>query len=109
LRAEPPQAVGTWATLGTTPESRVGAAAVALPDGRTLIAGGSIDSAPTDSVVVFNPADGSFTTAGHLLVPRVGHTATLLEDGRVLIAGGTSGSLVSADLELFDPNAAVSV
>ena len=43
LRAEPPQAVGTWASIGATPESRVGAAAVALPDGRTLIAGGSID------------------------------------------------------------------
>jgi hypothetical protein len=109
IRAELPQTIGTWASLGATPESRVGAAAVALKDGRTLIAGGSVDSTPTDSVVVFDPNDGSFLTVGHLLAGRVGHTATLLDDGRVLIAGGTAGDLMSADLELFDPVAGVSV
>ena len=30
LRAQAPQAVGTWASLGATPESRVGAAALAI-------------------------------------------------------------------------------
>ena len=40
LRAEPPQEVGTWASIGAAPENRIGAAAVALADGRTLIAGG---------------------------------------------------------------------
>jgi len=109
IRAELPQAIGTWASLGATPESRVGAAAVALKDGRTLIAGGSVDSTPTDSVVVLDPNDGSFSTVGHLLAERVGHTATLLDDGRVLIAGGTVGDLMSVDLELFDPVAGVSV
>src|SRR5262245_225474 len=109
LRAESPQAVGTWASLGNTPDSRVGAAAVGLPDGRTLITGGTVNGAPTDSVVIFSPANGSFTSGGNLQVPRVGHTATLLDDGRVLIAGGTSNALVSADLELFDPVAHVSV
>ena len=49
LRAESPQAVGAWASLGTTPESRVGAAAVGLADGRTLIAGGTVNGTPTDS------------------------------------------------------------
>ena len=93
LRAESPQPVGTWASLGNAPENRVGAAAVGLSDGRTLIAGGSINGSPTASVVILNPADGSFTAAGNLQVPRVGHTATLLDDGRVLIAGGNSGSL----------------
>src|SRR4029450_173016 len=109
IRAELPQAIGSWASLGTTPESRVAAAAVALKDGRTLIAGGSVDGTPTDSVVVFDPNDGSFSLAGHLLLARIGHTATLLDDGRVLIAGGTAGNLISADLELFDPVAGVSV
>jgi hypothetical protein len=61
-----------------------------LKDGRTLIAGGSVDGTPTDSVVVFDPNTGSFSLAGHLLLARVGHTATLLDDGRVLIAGGTA-------------------
>ena len=109
IRAELPQAIGTWASLGATPESRVGAATVALTDGRTLIAGGSVDATPTDSVVVFDPNTGSFSTVGHLLAARVGHTATLLDDGRILIAGGTIGDLISADLELFDPVAGVSV
>ena len=109
VRAESPQAVGTWASLGNTPESRIGAAAVGLPDGRTLITGGTINGAPTDSVVILNPADGTSTAGGTLQVPRAGHTATLLDDGRVLIAGGTSNGLVSADLEVFDPVAHASV
>src|SRR5262245_16609602 len=92
LHAASPQAVGTWVSLGNSPDSRIGAAAVALPDGRTLIAGGSIDGVPTDTVVVFNPADASFAAAGHLLAVRLGHTATLLADGRVLIVGGTVNS-----------------
>src|SRR5262245_66319981 len=96
IRAELPQAIATWASLGTTPESRVGAAAVVLKDGRTIIAGGSIDSTPTDSVVVFDPNTGSFSLVGHLLLARVGHTATLLDDGRILIAGGSAADLISA-------------
>jgi Galactose oxidase, central domain len=109
IRAELPQAIGTWASLGATPESRVGAAAVALKDGRTVIAGGAVDGVATDSVVVFDPNTGSFSIVGHLLLARVGHTATLLDDDRILIAGGTAGDLISADLELFDPVAGVSV
>src|SRR5262245_45390960 len=95
IRAVLPQAIGTWASLGTTPESRVGAAAVVWKDGRTIIAGGSVDNTPTDSVVVFDPNTGSFSLRGHLLLARVGHTATLLDDGRILIAGGSVGDLIS--------------
>ena len=62
IRAELPQAVGTWASLGATPESRIGAAVVLLKDGRTLIVGGSVNGAPTDSVVIFDPNAGSFAT-----------------------------------------------
>ncbi|MET0213102.1 MAG: kelch repeat-containing protein, partial [Vicinamibacterales bacterium] len=104
LRAEPPQDVGTWASIGNAPENRIGAAAVALADGRTLIAGGLANGTPTDAVVVFDPADSSFATAGQLLEPRAGHTATLLEDGRVLIAGGKVNDILTGDLEIFDPS-----
>ena len=102
LRAQLPQQVDTWALRGTSPDNRVNAAAVALADGRTLIAGGTIDGVPTDTVVIYDPASGSFSSAGQLLVARTGHTATLLDDGRVLIAGGTINSVLSGDLELFD-------
>jgi Galactose oxidase, central domain len=101
--AQARQDVGTWAPAGVVADSRSGAAAVVLKDGRTLIAGGLVAGAPTDSVVVYDPVTHGITLAGQLLAARVGHTATLLEDGRVLVAGGQVGDTVSADIEVFDP------
>jgi len=102
LHAEPPQAIGTWASIGASPEDRVGAASVALPDGRTVIAGGIASGIPTDAVVLFDPEAGSFTASGQLTAPRTGHTSTLLADGRVAIAGGTVNGLLTADIEILD-------
>jgi Galactose oxidase, central domain len=101
--AQARQDVGTWAPAGVVADSRSGAAAVVLNDGRTLITGGLVAGAPTDGVVVYDPVTHGITLAGQLLAARVGHTATLLEDGRVLVAGGQVGDAVSADLEVFDP------
>ena len=81
----------------------MGAAAVPLGDGRTVIAGGMVAGAPTDTVVIYDPIAKSFSAAGQLIAARVGHTATLLADGRILVTGGTIGSQISADVELFDP------
>ena len=104
VRGAMPAQSGTWASAGTISDSRAGAAAVPLADGRTLIAGGRIaDGTATDTVVIFDPIAKSFTPAGHLIAARVEHTATLLADGRILVTGGTTGSQVSADVELFDP------
>ena len=103
LRAQSPHQVDTWALRGTSADARTGAAAVALADGRTLIAGGTIDGTATDTVVIYDPATGSFSNAGQLLGARTGHTATLLKNGRVLIAGGTTNNIISGDLEVFDP------
>jgi Kelch motif/Galactose oxidase, central domain len=103
LGAQVPQNVGTWAPLGATPNARIGAAAIALPDGRTLIVGGRVsEGSTTDSVVAFNPATNETVAIGHLIGPREGHTATLLKDGRVLVAGGTMDGVISTDLEIFD-------
>src|SRR6266702_3940072 len=108
--ASTPQEVGTWASFGTVADSRSGAAAVALPDGRTLILGGvAADGSPTDSAAILDPVSKSVGQAGRMLEPRVGHTATALKDGRVLIAGGVVNGLVSADIEIFDPVAGASV
>ena len=103
LRAQLPQDVNTWESMGPVSDARSGAAAVALPDGLTLIAGG-IDTTgqPTDSVVVYDPLANSFATAGHLISARVDHSATLLADGRVLIVGGMTNGVVSSDIEIFD-------
>jgi len=103
LEAEPPQAVGTWASMGTMADSRTDAASVALPDGRTLIVGGTVaDGSATDSIAIFDPSDHSVSTVGQLSTARVGHTATLLKDGRILIVGGLANGLILSDIEAVD-------
>jgi hypothetical protein len=66
-----------------------------LPDGRILLAGGSIpqigvnpDEPALVSAELFQPADGTFSPTGSMATARTGHTATLLTDGRVLVTGG---------------------
>ena len=78
---------------------------MALPDKRTLIAGGALaDGTLTDAVTIYDSVDNSATAAGTLTSARADHTATLLKDGRVLVVGGmTADGLVSSDIEIFDP------
>jgi len=111
LLADEPQAVGTWASSGTVATGLTNGASVAMPDGRTIIAGGAMaDGTPTESVTIFDPADNSIASAGVLTTPRMGHTATLLQDGRVLVVGGImGGGFMSADIELFDPVSGTSI
>jgi Kelch motif len=99
---------------------RFGAVAAPLPDGRVLVAGGSITFtfgpdpfAQVDlflsSAEVFDPATNSFSSAGigSMSIPRERAVAAPLPDGRVLVAGGLTGppdqrsQLSSA--EVFDP------
>lgn len=85
-------ATGTWTrSVNEMPDPIVDFTVSALPDGRALIAGGTIPyaSAPARGCAIFDPATGTFAAASQLRVPRAGHTATVLADGRVLIAGGT--------------------
>ena len=106
LQAEPPQEVGTWASIGTTdPQAtRTGAAVATLPDRTTLVAGGlTAEGAATDSIVIHDPLTNSSTQVGQLLVARVNASATRLDDGRVLITGGDVGGIISSDVEIFDP------
>jgi hypothetical protein len=103
LEAIPTQQVGTWASIGTMAESRTRAASVALPDGRTVIVGGTLaDGTSTGSIVILNPADNSVTPAGALSASRTGHTATPLKDGRLLVAGGTSNGVIVSDIDIVD-------
>ena len=100
LQAQLPQGVGTWLPRGAVADARIGAAAVTLDDGRTLVAGGRLaDGSVTDGVAVYDPVANATTTAGQLFAPRVNASATLLADGRVLITGGLVGGAPSADVE----------
>jgi hypothetical protein len=106
LEAEPPQAVDTWASIGTSdPQaSRTGAAVATLPDGKTLVAGGlTSEGTVTDGVVIHDPLTNSSTQVGQLQVARVNASAARLDDGRILITGGDVADLISADAEIFDP------
>lgn len=106
---------------------RAGHTATPLDDGRVLLVGGAVLTAPgagiggsryesLQSVIeVFEPRSGYFdpalATQGQpltLLTPRVGHEALRLPDGRVLIVGGLTaneaGDIVSTDsVELITP------
>jgi hypothetical protein len=100
---------GQFSMTGSMTTAREDPTATLLPDGRVLIAGGSVQASsdgwkPTASAELYNPKTGKFTATGTMTTARSGDTATLLHDGRVLIAGGFgSDGNVLASVELYDP------
>ena len=112
-------ATDTWTPTGDLGVPRLNASAVALPDGRVLIAGGSqelvsVSGAPAGALVaeLYDPTTGTFTPTGSLHKTHGGF-AVLLGDGRVLIAGAESESQNASDLgknpiftsgEIWDPS-----
>jgi hypothetical protein len=114
-------------TTGTLNTPRESAAAVVLPNGLTLIAGGETCTAATFDAVsgnmcnalqtaeLYNETTKSFTFAGGgseglMTIARSGPTATLIEgsgtalDGQVLIVGGSTGqSFLSVGVPTIPP------
>ena len=89
--------------------------AVAQPDGRVLVLGGTPPEIWAPVAPVEAPKPGhvpgpGFSVAEPPVADRQGHTATLLADGRVLVAGGMTQDLsdgnppdVLRSAEVFDP------
>jgi hypothetical protein len=79
-------------------------AAIRLPDGRVLLAGGEDDSqAFPNSLWLFDPATERFSDFGaRRRTGRVGHTATLLQDGNILIAGGERALTAAPGAEVIE-------
>ncbi len=83
--------------------------AVALTDGRILIAGGTINAnvgGVTSSAEIYDPNNRAFAPTGSMTVAREGATATLLNDGHVLFAGGVQNIGFRSQLssaEIYDP------
>jgi hypothetical protein len=76
--------------------------AVALADGRVLVAGGADDAGPRSDAELFDPASGTFSPAGTMADGREAAVAVRLADGRVLVAGGADQGLVPLrSAELF--------
>src|SRR5215471_12518957 len=98
-------ASGTWSTTGSMSIGRFSFAAVALQNGKVLVAGGVLeDNSTTNTVDLYDPATGIFTPVAPMNDPRFGFSATRLQNGKVLVAGGgndTVGALNTA--ELYDP------
>jgi N-acetylneuraminic acid mutarotase len=100
-------ATNSWKTASGLNLNRSDYAAVLLPDGRVVVAGGYAD-APDEcfsSTKLFDPVAGTWTQATGLMnLARCDPAYALLPDGRVLLAGGTDiHNKVLASAEVFDP------
>ena len=98
-------ATGMWTATGSLNVPRYGHTATLLPNGKVLVAGGSVGGdRPTNSAELYNPTDGGWTSTGALAAVREYHTATLLPNGKVLVGGGqgTNSGNVLASAELYD-------
>ena len=99
---------GTFSAGPDMTTERQEAAAVPLPDGRILVAGGfKIGTGLLQSAEVYNPATNTFTAVGSMLgTVRRQAGGSPLPDGRALIAGGASDLATGVPLasaEVFDP------
>ena len=77
-----------WTDLPPLPESRLGAAAAVLPDGRLLVAGGESDDQPVDSTFLLTPGEDAWA-AGPAMPHAQAFMGTATIDGRVYLFGGS--------------------
>jgi len=82
---------------------RVSQAAVRLPGGSVLLAGGYSGREATAATEVYDPGVGRFRRTGSLLSPHADGAVVRLRDGRILFAGGYDGSRVTRAAELYTP------
>lgn len=82
----------SWTSVARLRESRTGASATPLVDGRILVAGGESLSRGSrrslTSAEVFDPSTGAWRSAGSMTCPRSEHDAVRLGDGSVLVVAG---------------------
>ncbi len=95
---------GTFAATGSMTSPRQQHAAVLLPNGKVLIAGGD-NSSMLSSAELYDPVASTFAATGSMNSAR-GYvpTATLLINGKVLIAGGRDAIGAVSSAELYDPS-----
>lgn len=81
---------------------RLGHAALRLPDGRVLIAGGWISSGPTATTEVFDPRTNTIGPGARMTTARAGFAFAPLGRGRFLFTGGENGQRTVRAAEIFD-------
>src|SRR5436309_378868 len=94
----------SWVPTGSLFTARTRHTATLLPNGKVLVAGGTLDGSQAfSSTELYDPATGTWTATGSLGTARNRHTATLLPSGKVLVAGGFFNGSDLGSAELYDP------
>lgn len=93
---------GTWSSAGVMSAPRGFHAALLLPNGKVLLAGGTDGHHYLASADLFDPALGTWTLTGSMAAARSDPTLSLLQNGKVLVAGGESSSDPPAFGELYN-------
>ena len=95
-------ATGTWTAGPPLRDPRDDHDALALPDGRILVGGGSVSS-----VEIFDPETNRWSRIAELPERHLWDTGTLLADGRILVIGRTGrDDPHEVAASIFDPAAA---
>ncbi|WP_224372650.1 Ig-like domain-containing protein [Hyalangium versicolor] len=95
-------ATNTWTAADPMPSGQGAQFALALADGRVLVAGGENQALRNASL--YSPSTGLWTTTGSMLKGRYEPGAILLGDGTVLMAGGSDGSNILSSVERYSPD-----
>jgi hypothetical protein len=102
--------IGQWTVTGSLPSARRYQAAVLLPNGEVLIAGGEDSSfSSIADAALYNPTTGAWQPTTSMHEGRLLPAAELLGNGTVLLAGGSdvsNGSFPSplTGAEIYDPS-----
>jgi hypothetical protein len=93
---------GIWTATTSKAAQRHSHAAILLPDGNVLVAGGHAPGdEPTDSAELYDPDTGSWIAIASMHSKREAIEAFLQPDGKVVVIGSSRGDPLSA--ELYDP------
>ncbi|GEM_PF-1618863 len=96
----------SWQYVAPMHFRRTELSAVALPDGRVLVAGGNDGSQVLSSCEIYDPKTNTWTMTGSMHEARYRFPMIMLQDGRIMAAGGLTdmGVSTSQNCELYNPS-----
>ncbi|MGZ3456483.1 MAG: Kelch repeat-containing protein, partial [Polyangiales bacterium] len=96
------EAALAWSS-GASGQQRYFHAAVAMKDGRVLVAGG-FTSGYSSHAEIYDPATGTWSAAGYLSKARSFPIGARLPSGKIMIAGGeVSAAVGEKTVDIYDP------